>query len=188
MLNATHQTIGVASSLAATAALGSEPATCAIAAAAALYSSRLPDVDQRGSRVHRRTRTERRHLAALALGTILRLPMIIVALVARHRGATHWLLTAAAVTAALTALAAALSPALVTPIGLGVGLGYTTHLLADACTPHGAPLLGPLSKRRRHLLPRPLQIRTGSAGEVAILSLAAVATIALVTILTGAWR
>lgn len=185
MLNATHQTIGVASSLAATAALGSKPATCAIAAAAALYAARLPDVDQRGSRVHRRTRTERRRRAARLLGTILRLPMIIVALVARHRGGTHWLLTGAVVTAGLTALASAVSPALVLPVGVGVAVGYTTHLLADACTPHGAPLLGPFSMQRRHLLPRPVQITTGSVAEFTLLALAGAATIALAAGLSG---
>ncbi len=179
MLNATHETIGVASALAASAALSSDPATCAIAAAAALYAARLPDADQLGSRVHRRSRLERRYLAALAVGTILRLPMIVVALATRHRGATHWLLTGAFVTAALTALAAALSPTLAPPIGLGVTLGYTTHLLADTCTPHGAPLLGPFSGQRRHLLPRSAQIRTGSAAELAILALVGSAALAL---------
>ncbi|MBW3609155.1 MAG: metal-dependent hydrolase [Actinobacteria bacterium] len=186
MLNATHETIGVASALAGSAAIGSDPATCAIAAGAALYAARLPDADQLGSRVHRRSRLERRHFAALAVGTILRLPMIVVALAARHRGATHWLLTGAVVTAALTALAAALSPTLAPPIGLGVALGYVTHLLADACTPHGAPLLGPFSQRR-HLLPRSAQIRTGSGAELAVLALVGSAAVALtMTILSRA--
>lgn len=185
MLNATHETIGVASALAATAALSSDPATCAIAAAAALYAAQLPDVDQLGSPVHRRSRVERRYLAALAVGTILRLPMIVVALATRHRGATHWLLTGAVVTAALTALTTALSPTLAPPIGLGVALGYTTHLLADACTPHGAPLLGPFSARRRHLLPGRARIRTGSAVELAVLALVGAGAVALAVMIVS---
>ncbi|MCA1700675.1 MAG: metal-dependent hydrolase [Actinobacteria bacterium] len=143
MRNATHQAIGVASSFVATAAVGGGPSMCAIAATAALYGSRLPDVDQPGSRIHRRSRLERRHLVVRAIGLIVRLPMSIIALTVRHRGATHWLLTSAVITATLTVLAAALSPMLAPPVGLGVGLGYTAHLLADACTPPGAPLLGP---------------------------------------------
>ena len=187
MLNATHQTIGVTSALATTAAIGSELAACAIAALAALYASRLPDVDQLGSRIHRRSRTELQHLTVYAVGSILRLPAIAVALVARHRGATHWLLSAAAVTAVLTALSAALSPTLALPVGLGVALGYTTHLLADACTPHGAPLLGPFQPSPQHLLPRSAQIRTGSIAEYAILALAgAAALVVALAILTHA--
>ena len=64
---------------------------------------------------------------------------------AEHRGATHWLLSAAAATILLAGAAGALWPPLVLPVAIGVGCGYCAHLLADACTPHGAPLLGPFS-------------------------------------------
>ena len=44
-------------------------------------------------------------------------------------------------------------------------LGYLVHLLADAATPHGIPLLG----RPFHLLPRGWRVRTGSVLDVVVI-------------------
>ena len=131
--------------------------------------SRLPDVDQRGARIHRRTRLERRSLVARLFGRVLRLPMTIFAALAQHRGATHWLLSGAAATVVLAGAAGALWPPLQLPVIIGVGCGYGAHLLADACTPHGAPLLGPLSACYIHLLPPQMRVMTGGAGDLLVL-------------------
>ena len=109
----------------------------------------------------------------------MRLPLTALAGLAQHRGATHWLLRAAAATIILAGAAGALSPPLVLPVAIGVGCGYCAHLLADACTPTGAPLLGPFSARRVHLLPPFCRLPTGSAGDLLVLIAAIITAIAL---------
>jgi len=111
--------------------------------------------------------------------TGLRLPMTIFAALAQHRGATHWLLSGAATTVFLAGVARALSPPLTLPVAIGVCCGYCAHLLADACTPHGAPLLGPLSTRCVHLLPARMRVVTGGAGDLLVLIAATLIAAAL---------
>jgi membrane-bound metal-dependent hydrolase YbcI (DUF457 family) len=53
-------------------------------------------------------------------------------------------------------------------IAAAFSIGYLAHLLADAMTVHGVPLLWPLDFDI-HLLPRPLRIRTGSFAEYAVI-------------------
>jgi len=48
-------------------------------------------------------------------------------------------------------------------------LGYLSHLFADMCTKSGVPLLYPTNKKRYHLLPHPLLIKTGTVGETLFL-------------------
>ena len=62
--NATHEAIGAAMALAVCAALASGAAMAAGALGASVLGSRLPDVDQPGARIHRRTRLERRSIAS----------------------------------------------------------------------------------------------------------------------------
>ncbi|MEA2223508.1 MAG: LexA-binding, inner rane-associated putative hydrolase [Solirubrobacteraceae bacterium] len=179
MRNRTHEAIGAAVTLGVCAAADSGALVAAGAVCASLLGSRLPDADVRGARIHRRTRLERRSVVARLAGRVLRLPMTIFAASARHRGATHWLLTAAAATIVLTAAAGAVWPALMAPVAIGAGCGYGAHLLADACTPHGVPLLGPFSSRRIHLLPAGLRVATGGIGDRLMLITAALAAAAL---------
>ena len=101
---------------------------------------------------------------------------------AQHRGATHWLLSATAATIVLAGAAGALWPPLVLPAAIGVGCGYCAHLLTDACTPHGAPLLGPFSARRIHLLPPLCRVPTGGAGDLLVL-IAAILTVTALSLL-----
>ncbi len=177
MRNRTHEAIGAAATLAVCAAVNSGALVAAGAVGASLLGSRLPDADQLGSRIHRRTRLERRSLPAGLAGRLLRLPMTLFAALAKHRGPTHWLLSAATATIALTAAAGALWPQLAPPVAVGIGCGYGAHVLADACTPHGAPLLGPFSRRRVHLLPPRCRVATGGIGDMLML-IAATATAA----------
>lgn len=167
--NPTHQAVGAASTLAVCAAVDCRPLATIVAVCASVLGSRLPDVDQPGARIHRRTRLERRGLVARLAGHVLRLPMTIFAVFAKHRGATHWLLSGAATTVVLAGAAGALWPPLQLPVFIGVGCGYCAHLLADACTPHGAPLLGPLSACYIHLLPPQMRVMTGGAGDLLVL-------------------
>jgi membrane-bound metal-dependent hydrolase YbcI (DUF457 family) len=177
--NRTHEAIGAAATLAVCAAVHGGGLLAVGAIGASLLGSRLPDADQLGSRIHRRTRLERRSLAAGLAGRVLRLPMTLFAALATHRGATHWLLSAATVTVALTVVAAALWQQLGPPVAIGIGCGYGAHLLADACTPHGAPLLGPFSARRLHLLPPRCRVATGGLGDMLMLIAATAAAAAL---------
>jgi membrane-bound metal-dependent hydrolase YbcI (DUF457 family) len=170
--NATHELVGVSLAVAAGRVLDAGPLETAGLAAAALFGSRLPDVDQLGARVHRRTRLERRTLAVGAAGAVLRLPLKMFAVVVSHRTVTHSVL-ACAVTAALAALVA--SPAgagIALVVAGGVAIGYMAHVAADACTPAGVTLWAPLSRRRVWLLPPRARIRTGSWREVALATVA----------------
>ena len=132
---------------------------------------------QGGARSYRRTRLERRSLVARRAGRLLRLPMTIFAAVAQHRGAKHWLPSGAATTVVLAVEAGALWAPLRLPVI--IGCGYGAHLLADACTPHGAPLLGPISARRVRLLPPRMRLATGGAGDLLVLIAATLTAAAL---------
>ncbi len=50
------------------------------------------------------------------------------------------------------------------PLSAALVLGYASHLLLDACTKSGIPLLYP-KKKRYHLLPLPARLTTGSLAE-----------------------
>jgi len=180
--NLTHELLGVSTAVAASRALKATPVETLALAAGALYGSRLPDVDQLGARVHRRSRVERRHVLAGAAGLLVRLPALMCALVARHRGATHSL-AACGLVAALSLGAGALTGV---PLGVllagGLAVGYTLHVLADACTPAGVRLWAPLSARRVRILPAGARIPTGSRREALLVALAVAG--ALVAMLT----
>lgn len=179
--NRTHEAVGAAVTLAVCAAADRGAFATAAAVCASVLGSRLPDVDQGGARIHRRTRVERCNLMVAFAGAILRLPMRTFAALAQHRGATHWLLSGAAVTVLLAGVARALAAPLTLPVAIGVGCGYCAHLLADACTPHGAPLLGPLRTRRVHLLPARMRVVTGGVGDLLVL-IAATAALSLLVL------
>ena len=123
MRNTTHEAVGAAVTLAVCAVVGSGQLTAAAAVCASMLGSHLPDADQPGTRIYRRTRLERRSLIARLAGGALRLPLTAFAGLAQHRGATHWLLSAAAATIILAGAAGALSPPLVLPVAIGVGCG-----------------------------------------------------------------
>ncbi|MCP9491806.1 MAG: metal-dependent hydrolase [Solirubrobacteraceae bacterium MAG38_C4-C5] len=164
MRNATHELVGVTCALGAGRVLGLEAVETAALGATALLGSWLPDADRRGTRVHRRSRLERRSLLAGALGRVARLPLVAFSVVARHRGITHSLFACALLGTGAVALGMALpAPAILLTGGLVVG--YCAHVLADGCTPHGVQLWAPFSRRRVRLVPRRARIRTGSLSE-----------------------
>ncbi|GAC1431755.1 MAG: hypothetical protein NVSMB65_05260 [Chloroflexota bacterium] len=81
-----------------------------------------------------------------------------------HREGSHWLPVWAAASAGVYLLTVArlgLWP------GAGFALGFLTHLIADGLTKAGLPLV-PSTRRRLHLLPRHLRIRTGSRVETVV--------------------
>lgn len=103
------------------------PVLAVVGGGAMLWLATLPDVD-------------------------LRLPLL------SHRGLTHTLAFAFAVGLVGASVGVALAPsaggdrAVLGGFGFAVGtLGITAHLLADALTPAGVPLLWPLSGRRLSL-------------------------------------
>jgi inner membrane protein len=176
--NGTHELVGVSLAVAAGRVLEAAPVETAGLAAAALFGSRLPDVDQLGARVHRSTRLERRTLIARTAGALLRLPLMLFAVVVPHRTVTHSALACAVAAglAALVAMPAGGTVALM--VAGGVAIGYASHVAADACTPTGVSLWAPVSRRRVWLLPRRARIRTGSWRQVAF-AVAAAATLAV---------
>jgi membrane-bound metal-dependent hydrolase YbcI (DUF457 family) len=175
----THELVGVACTVAASRALELEPLETAAATAGAIWGSWLPDADRLGTRVHRRGRLARRHMALAVLGAVVRLPLVVFALLARHRGLSHSL-AACGLLAVVAALLAGLVGGLGAAAAGGSACGYLAHVLADSCTPSGVCLWWPLSRRRVWLLPRPLRIRTGSLREALLASAAATLAVALV--------
>lgn len=171
MRNLTHELVGVSTAVAASRALKATPVETLALAAGALYGSRLPDVDQLGARVHRRSRAERRSLLVGAAGLLVRLPALVFALVARHRGATHSLAACGLVAALSLGLGALTGIAVVVLLAGGLPVGYTLHVLADACTPGGVRLWAPVSRRRVGILPPGARIPTGSWREALLVAL-----------------
>jgi len=180
MRNATHELVGASVGLAAAHVVSADSILTAITVGAAVCGSRLPDVDQVGARVHRRTRLERRGLLLGGAGAILRLSLVAFALVARHRGVTHSLAACAVLVAGAALLGGALP--FVVFGAWGVALGYGAHVLADACTPSGVRLWAPFSSRRVGLLPAGARIATGSAREL-LVAVAALATVIVLLVM-----
>lgn len=147
----------------------------------------LPDLDEPGSMISNAPRIlgkQARHLLSyLSIGPLrpivwlVGLILLVVAgllnvltrasshvfrfLAMGHREGSHWLPVWIALCVGvylLTAPVAGPAPA------VGFGLGYLTHLLTDALTKTGIPLI-PKTGLRLHLLPRPMRIRTGGIAE-----------------------
>ncbi len=135
--------------------LGGIPIGLGLCGAAAILGALLPDLDAEDS-------TIQRELGGLGI--------LVQLLGVKHRGVLHSGLAAAAV----TLLAAAAGWWFGYPdVGLAFGLGYLSHVaIADAMTVSGVPLWWPL-KKRFHLLPRPLRVRTGGPVEKLVFIVAA---------------
>jgi len=119
---------------------------------AAALGSLLPDLDAADSRIKR-----------LEVGGIapFALPALVLHRAFGHRGALHSL---AGLAAAGLLVALPLGSVLGAAAGWALLLGYASHLVLDACTRSGVPLLWP-RRNRFHLLPYPLRIVTGSPAE-----------------------
>ena len=146
MMAGSHVVMGAALWVAVAKLGGGNPADPQALAAAAL-GALLPDIDHPQSWAGRKMRA-------------ISVPL---SLVVGHRGVTH------------SAIAVAAGLALLLLLGTGwmaapVVVGYLSHLLADALTPSGVPLLWP--SRRRFTLNL---CRTGSAVEIALVAAVGVA-------------
>ncbi|MDI9615107.1 metal-dependent hydrolase [Methanothermobacter sp.] len=114
---------------------------------------------------------------ALLAGAASVLPDILDFLAGRHRGIGHTLLI--------------LPPLLLLSLGspgIGVPLlvGVSSHLALDLFTVRGCPLLYPLNDTPYHCLRRNRRIKTGTAGEWAILSFLLILALALSLVSVGA--
>lgn len=146
MTGRTHLLAGAAAGAAFLSLRGAgapDPGGAAAALGAACLGALLPDIDHPGS------------LLSRGAGPAGAVPGLFL----RHRGPTHSLAAALAAWAGASWLCAARG--LPAAAALAALLGYLSHLLLDALTPGGVPLLWPLSGRRAGL---PL-VRVGSALE-----------------------
>ena len=177
MRNLTHELLGVSTAVAASRVLKATPVETLALAAGALYGSRLPDVDQLGARVHRRSRAERRSLLVGAAGLLVRLPALLFALAARHRGVAHSVAACSLVVALAVGIGALTDVSLLVLVAGGLAIGYTLHVLADACTPAGVRLWAPVSRRPVRILPPVARIPTGSRREALLVALVVAGTL-----------
>jgi membrane-bound metal-dependent hydrolase YbcI (DUF457 family) len=170
----THQITGVGLAAVTVAALNADGTVAAATLGAAWVGSLLPDADQAGARVYRRTLIERRVTLLALAGWIVRLPVRLLSLLP-HRGLTHSVPACALATLLCGLLVSLAQPRLALAAAAGAAIGYGTHVAADACTPAGVPAWAPLSRRHTWLLPARARIRTGSPREYLILTLLTVA-------------
>jgi inner membrane protein len=118
----------------------------------------LPDLDSDEATIRQVTRTAR------SQGCVGGLVSAIVTALGGHRGAlTHSLLSW------LVVSAGALLYFHGNMLSVAFSLGYLSHLVADALTIEGVPLLWPLVRRRLRLLPSLLAIRTGGWREYVVM-------------------
>lgn len=151
--------------------------------AVSMVAALLPDIDEPQSLIansptaikrelgkgrkglDRRTRQSAGIVLTVAQWITTGLAMLVRVLAGGHRGATHMLL----ITAALGAGAYFLGAAIGFPsLWLWFTAGYLSHLLLDMMTPSGLELLWPLWRRNLRLLPRPIAITTGTAGDTVV--------------------
>ncbi|MDQ3815865.1 MAG: metal-dependent hydrolase, partial [Armatimonadota bacterium] len=162
----THALIGV-SSLWLLTLLPSDTAASNIAlmAPCVAFGALLPDLDAAESKIKhvRLSGIKPFELPALALHQTL-----------GHRGLLHSLVGLGLIAVAATPLGFYLGWQ---PV-VGVVWGYASHVLADAATRSGIPLLYP-KRQCYHLLPRGWRFVTGSQAEEVLFALAAVLTLLL---------
>lgn len=156
MTSPTHLVIGLASSVALTRISGFDLTPEALLAI--LLGSIAPDIDgdgvvSRPGRLFRRflSRPIARMLDAFgqALSALFRTTL-------GHRGFFHWPL--------LPVIMFIGSYYFQSPLLFWFGWAYLFHILADACTPAGVPLLAPFTKREINFF----SIPTGSPGELIV--------------------
>ena len=114
--------------------------------------------------------------------TLLSIPSLLLS----HRGLTHYPSTALVLGAViyLTLKLTNVSQS----YALAFTIGYLSHLSADALTKTGVPLLAPFTKRRFHLLPKPIRITTrhgGSVGEALVILAVFISCALIVQAVTG---
>ncbi|SCM56856.1 Conserved protein {ECO:0000313/EMBL:AAB84856,1} [Methanothermobacter wolfeii] len=114
---------------------------------------------------------------ALLAGASAVTPDIMDFLTGRHRGIGHSLLILPPLL-----LFAVKSPAYRIPLLAGI----TSHIIMDLFTVYGCPLLYPLKDTPYHCLRRKNRIRTGTAGEWALLSFLIVMVLAFSLLSAGA--
>ncbi|HEY4722483.1 MAG TPA: metal-dependent hydrolase [Anaerolineae bacterium] len=143
--------------------LAASPVDWLFVMGAASIGALLPDVDSDESAIRQATHTARSN------GCLGRLSSLVISFATGgHRNFTHSLAAWGMVTV-FALIGGFQFRAMI--IAIAFSMAYLSHLLADALTIHGVPLLWPLNFDV-HLLPRPLRIRTGSFSEyVALVAL-----------------
>lgn len=140
--------------------LAASPVDWLVILGAASVGALLPDVDSDESAIRQATHTARSN------GCLGRLSSLgISAITGGHRNFTHTLAAWGMFTVLFLMGAMQFR---VIGAAVAFSIAYLSHLLADALTVQGVPLLWPL-KFDVHLLPRPLRIRTGSFAEYAVI-------------------
>lgn len=121
-----------------------------------LVGSLAPDIDEEESSIAKSGNLFSvvlpRSFAAVLNGLTQAISLLLKKLLG-HRGLTHWPIFA------LVGIGFSINYQI--PWLFWFSLGYLMHVLADACTVSGVPLLAPLSFENRSLL----ALRTGSAAE-----------------------
>jgi inner membrane protein len=121
---------------------------------AIVVGSLLPDLDASRSKI--------KHFAVSGFKPFL-LPSQLIHKKFGHRSVLHSLIGLVV----CAVIASSISPLWGWQIGLGLGLGYASHLLSDAMTKCGIPLLYP-NPLRFYVLPKRFRLTTASQAEDAV--------------------
>ncbi|WP_344973626.1 metal-dependent hydrolase [Salinactinospora qingdaonensis] len=102
------------------------------------------------------------------------------------RAARSWL-AVSGVAAVVAALAVVVADLPAWWLGALVAVGMVTHVLGDALTPAGVPLLWPLARRgsRWWMVSTPFTLTTGTRGEKAVQVISGAGTVSLVLLLAA---
>lgn len=188
MMGTTHQQVGVAAAVGLSAAASLPLSAAAVVVVSAARWSSTPDRMEKRFRAEHRTWT---HWLVSCLATAV-LPVVFLVLVAVVVGGllqygwqpasfNDWVGRVPAVWEQVDRVArghrwhgslAEFVAGLALIVGLLVAIGRVAgmcmHTLADGCTPHGSPILGPFCKRPLHLLPHWLRIKTDSVDDTSL--------------------
>jgi inner membrane protein len=132
-------------------------------AGVALVASLLPDIDSDESSIRQATGTARHS------GVVGRIVSFMLRIFGGHRAITHSLLAWALLTFWVGVYFRG------NMLMVAFGIGYLSHLIADALTVQGVPLLWPIFRRRISFLPSAIAIRTGGVVETLVVIAAGVA-------------
>lgn len=140
MHGVTHGTVGLTAGALAATALHLDAASGIVLAGSLGVGSLIPDGDQDGALIWKRSRLERQFMLLGAAGAIARMPLLPMRLLPHRGKISHSPFTLALLIAAsMTWTALYAQSVYVTLFAVGIATGYQLHLAGDGCTPMGVP-------------------------------------------------
>lgn len=187
MLGRSHTILGATATAAAMTVLGTtaldQPITFMLLVGVGTMAALFPDIDSPHNtfrktlgistkKAFRDIRNRRRRTVLQRIIDIIQIPIALIFdfidKFIPHRGPTHWGVTAGLFT--FLAYWCCRSFQWPDEVWIAVGVGYFSHLLGDGVTRQGVRFFAPVYHKYVRFLPRALCVRTGTTGEIVMLS------------------